>query len=133
MTVNDMPTNYWQAQTMLKGKDERTIANNTRLRRVEPRLVELAPGVSESIPGIAVVLHRTAIVIHWEDGMVTLNSGGWQTVTTKARMNASLPQGIGVCQRDHRWYVVIRRTPHWLEFEFEDGDMWDTNPENVVR
>jgi hypothetical protein len=32
-------------------------------------------------------LHKTVVVTCHRDGRVTLNSGGWRTVTTKARMN----------------------------------------------
>ena len=32
-------------------------------------------------------LHKTVVVTRHSDGRVTLNSGGWRTVTTKARMN----------------------------------------------
>lgn len=35
-------------------------------------------------------LHDTDIVVYWSDGTISLNSGGWQTVTTKDRMNRAL-------------------------------------------
>ena len=56
---------------------------------------------------MAVVLHGTTVV-SWDETTVTLNSGGWRTVTTKARMNqASNEYGLGytVWQDRGKWYV----------------------------
>ncbi len=58
--------------------------------------------------GIAVRYHETDVVTYhrvgWNDEeYVTLNSGGWRTVTTKARMNEYGP--VPIWQRDGLWYV----------------------------
>jgi hypothetical protein len=50
-------------------------------------------------------LHFTDIVIFRPDGSIVLDSGGWRTVTTKARMNDFLPYGIHVYQQDGFWYL----------------------------
>lgn len=39
---------------------------------------------------IAIVYHGTPVVTIEKDGMVTLNTGGWPTVTTKVRMEEAL-------------------------------------------
>lgn len=72
-------------------------------------------GNGEVFQGIAVRLHATEVVTHWEDDQVTLNSGGYRTVTTKARMNAYLPTRYSV--RSHRgvWKVHYR----------EDDGQWN--------
>ena len=41
-------------------------------------------------PTLSVILHKTCIVETAPDGRITLNSGGYQTVTTKARINEFL-------------------------------------------
>ena len=57
----------------------------------------------------AIRLHRTDIVI-WttiSSGLfsrVILNTNGWETVTTKARMNQYMPNGH-VYQHKYKWYV----------------------------
>lgn len=54
-----------------------------------------------------VTLHRTAIVTV-RAGVVTLNSDGWRTVTTKARMNEvsrAWNLGFTVYQDKHEWFV----------------------------
>ncbi len=56
---------------------------------------------------ISVVYHQTEVV-RVENGIITLNHGGWKTFTTKARMNqASRQFGLGyyVFQKDGAWFV----------------------------
>ena len=52
--------------------------------------------------GFGVRLHNTEVVIHYEDQIV-LDTGGWYSVTTKARMNEYTP--FHICQKDYDWYV----------------------------
>lgn len=84
--------NLTQALAKLNGRDSRKIANNTYLERIDADTV-------------GVRLHRTFVVTIREDS-VTLNSGGWHTVTTKARMNDYAP--CRVSQERGRWYVDYR-------------------------
>lgn len=76
----------------------RKVANNTYLER-------RADG------DIAVRLHATDVVTFHADGTATLDSGGWLTVTTKARMNDYLPGGIVLSSIKGRWYLVY--PGHW--------------------
>lgn len=103
---------YHNAQLELaRGRNgRRKIANNTYLYPVND--------------GIAVRLHATNVVVIHPDNTYTLNSGGWQTVTTKARLNEYSP--ARVCQRNGIWYVD--------GFPFVDGMKVDANgrPINAV-
>jgi hypothetical protein len=47
-------------------------------------------------------LHSTDIITFRKDGTIVANTGGWQTVTTKARLNEYLP--VGIYQRGGLWY-----------------------------
>ena len=49
--------------------------------------------------------------------VITLDSGGYQTVTTKDRMNRFLPLGYRVYQKDFDWYL---HTPEGTR-EYQDG------------
>jgi hypothetical protein len=89
-----------------KTRRARKLAHNTTL------LVNL-----EEVYDIGIQYHNTEIVTYYENGSVRLNSGGWQTSTTKARFNAFLPRKISVWQNLGAWYVT---TPNG-DFEFEDG------------
>ena len=51
----------------------------------------------------AVRFHRTLIVFIHRDGTYTINSGGWQTVTTKRRICRYSPARVS--QRKFVWYV----------------------------
>lgn len=100
-----LPRSYdyegWSA--VLRDKDVRKIGNNTWVERV----TELGTG---KINGVAIKLHHTDIVIFCTDGRILLNSGGYQSKTTKDRMNAALPQHYRVFQKDYAWYVRCART-----------------------
>ena len=68
-----------------------------------------------------VVLHRTAIAVYDHNTQaLKLNTGGWQTVTTKSRLNAILQgliAGASVFQRDFMWYLNYNNVTH----HFIDG------------
>ena len=49
-------------------------------------------------------LHDTDIIVFNNDGSITLNSGGWQTVTTKDRMNKFT--SLNIYQEKSIWYVI---------------------------
>lgn len=96
---------YHKLASFLGKKDARTIAHNTVVIRV-----------SES--QIGVILHHTRILTFDLVGNVTLNSGGYHTVTTKQRLNQFLrPHGWSVEQKKYEWYV---RGPQGEKEEFED-------------
>ena len=54
---------------------------------------------------IGIRLHNTQVIVFQTNGDVVLNSGGWHTVTTKARMNEFLPKPWRVAQRNYAWYL----------------------------
>lgn len=84
--------NYKEANALLSGrnKDSKKIDNNTYLIRLDNG-------------DIAVKLHNTNVVTYKPDGSVILDSGGWQTNTTKDRMNRYLPFGR-ISQSKKIWY-----------------------------
>jgi hypothetical protein len=61
-------------------------------------------------------LHQTDIVEIAASGSITLNSGGWRTVTTKERMNRFLPAGVQLWQECGIWYLsenCTQRAPYY--------------------
>lgn len=85
---------YAELDAKLTGRcsQSRKVANNTYLERRGN--------------DIAVRLHATDVVTFHADGTATLDSGGWLTVTTKARMNEYLPGGISLGSVKGRWYFM---------------------------
>ena len=80
---------YAEADAQLQGrcKDKRKVANNTWLiRRGDD---------------IALQLHATDVVTLHKDGTISLNSGGWRTVTTKDRIG----QYCRIGQSQGVWYM----------------------------
>lgn len=56
---------------------------------------------------IHVQYHDTDVVV-FDDETIILDTGGWETVTTKARMNQTANQydlGFHVYQKDFLWFV----------------------------
>jgi len=116
---------YTEADTVLTGrcKDRRKVANNTWLERRDDG-------------SIGVRLHDTDVVTYHPDESITLNTGGWFTVTTKDRMNTFSPFGISSVKGE--WQVALRNpdydssrydpdtNPYWgLTVPYRDHMRWD--------
>jgi len=61
-------------------------------------------------------LHDTDIITYKPNGDIVLNSNGWQTVTTKDRMNRFLNEG-NIYQSKSVWYLTINGD----EYVYQDG------------
>lgn len=71
-----------------------------------------------------VIYDKTPIVV-WDDKTITLRSDGWETVTTKRKMNQAANQfklGFGVRQQNFIWFVDL---PNGGLAVFEDGMTFD--------
>lgn len=77
--------------------------------------------------GITRVQYHDTIVVEWHqaDNKAVLRSGGWETVTTKNRINQAANQfglPFHVYQEDYVWYVVTGDPFDWDNPQpFEDG------------
>lgn len=100
---------YVEAQKVIatarKGARQKPLGNNTRLIQFHDCF--------------CVQLHNTYVVSYYPDGSVVLNSGGWRTKTTKARMNDHLPRWWFVYQERGVWY--LRKDMGLQEYIFVDG------------
>lgn len=99
--------NFEEANEKLGKRESRKLANNTYLIRHDAKT-------------IFVRLHATDIIFFHSDGTVTLDTGGWQTVTTKDRFNHFGPDGINIWSDRGEWKVSTN--PYW---------QGRTNPEMV--
>ena len=76
---------------------------------------------NESTNCSTIVLHRTAIAVYdHKNQALKLNSGGYQTVTTKSRLNAILQgliAGASVYQKQFEWFLNYNNQTH----DFMDG------------
>ena len=64
---------------------------------------------------VAIKLHSTYVVKIHPDNTYTLNSGGWQTATTKDRINQYSPKRVH--QRNFEWFVSV----NGKDYPFIDG------------
>ena len=62
---------------------------------------------------VTMLYHYTHVVVYTPDFM-SLDSGGWQTVTTKRRMNDAI--GDMLYQKDYIWYVVEKGTERRVKY-----------------
>ena len=69
--------------------------------------------------GYGIRLHNTEVVIHYKDRIV-LNSGGWYSNTTKARMNKYTP--FNICQKNFKWFVNDKPYQDNMIISVEDFD-----------
>ena len=102
----------------LAGTRKRKLANNTYL-------------VIRDDDGYGIRLHDTEVVIHYPDH-ITLDSGGWRTVTTKQRMNAFSP--ISVHQERGIWYANGETYQDGIAF-YSDGKVTGAgeDPKAMIR
>lgn len=106
---------YQTADRQLQGRNKlsRKVGNNTYLVR------------NSGVPGdsIHLKLHNTYIMTWYADGRIELNTGGWRTVTTKARINEHL-SGYSLSQDRGVWYLSqhLDAAPYWKTLGvFADG------------
>lgn len=81
---------------------------------------------------LRVILHQTEVVsFDRKTRQVTLNSGGWRTVTTKARMNQTAREyglGFSVRQSKGAWYVERTATGSGLtRFPYPERCAFEVN------
>lgn len=94
-----------EAVNMIKGKrnvKRRKVGNNTYAEILHDN-------------SVGIMLHSTYVVKIHEDNTYTLQTGGWQTVTTKDRINQYSP--VRVYQRNYEWFVKINNK----EYPFMEG------------
>jgi len=96
MHRNAIPTTYTETREALNDRDSRKIANNTTL-------VDLGDG------SIGLRLHSTCVVTFNADGSLVLATGGWQTVTTKDRINRVIrAHGWTLYAKAREWFLTHR-------------------------
>lgn len=107
-----MISSYADAAGYLGRKTDRPLSGrSTRLQR-------------RDADTIAVRYHQTDVVTYHATAPTVLDSGGWRTSTTKARINEYTPallyQGLGLWYLSGGWSTEGDRTERWRSL-FEDG------------
>ncbi len=78
---------------------------------------------------VAIRYHHTDVITTHQNGDITLDSGGWRTPITKARINAYLSHGWKVYQKDGVWYLKKAKKT----FRFLDGITIHSNDKVFIK
>ena len=89
-----LPQSYEQAARMLNGRNSRTLINNTVLK------------FSVDGESVRVEYHGNTIAQFRSNGEVMLTNAGYGTVSTRERLNAMAPAGVGFVQRNHAQMIA---------------------------
>lgn len=102
--------NYQKALNELNSKvrnrDTKKIANNTYLIRDNDQ--------------IHVQLHGTYVITFHSDGAVETHTGGWETVTTKDRINSYI-DNFSIFSLKGNWCIRDLRTN--IDYEYQSGEL----------
>lgn len=107
--------NYRDADSKLQGRcqQSRKLANNTYLQR--RNLYE------NGKDAIAVRLHDTDVLTLHPNGKITVSTGGWDTPTTRDRINSYLPKPWAVYGERG---ATILSNHRWIEVRRKNGSEW---------
>ena len=85
------------------------------------RLSSYKTTIANDGEGNTIITYQSTVIVKFNRDTVTLNSGGWDTVTTKRKMNQASHQfnlGYSVNQRDFKWFLTL---PSGNVVPFVDG------------
>ncbi len=117
--------NFTEArETLERGRnpERRKIYNNTTLERLED---------SDGNFYLGLRLHDTVIIKYYPERMI-LDSGGWRTVTTKARFSAYAPN-VGVSARQGEWFINGELFYDGIELDYDGNFLSDTISESDIK
>ena len=79
----------------------------------------------ETIDGVSYVRLHGNLIDEVDDNGIKLYDGGWQSNTTKSRINAILTEhgiaGEGVFQKDYQWFIRLYYGTEFFVTEFRSG------------
>ena len=79
----------------------------------------------ETVDGVSFVYLHNNLIAEVDDDSMKLYDGGWQSVTTKSRLNAILSEhgvtGEGVFQKNFEWFIRLWNGTEFFTTEFRSG------------
>ena len=103
-----LPRTYAQAEQMLGKRERRTLVNNTVIERGGGNRIN-------------VLYHGNLIAAFDPDGSRMLTNSGYGTVSTRERLNAMAPAGVGFVQRDYAQKVLVNQQDDPKDWRYLDG------------
>jgi len=78
-----------------------------------------------TVNGVSYVSLHGNLIAEVDDNGIKLYDGGWQSNTTKSRLNAILTEhgiaGEGVFQKDYQWFIRLYNGTEFFVTEFRSG------------
>ena len=79
----------------------------------------------ETIDGVSKVYLHGNLIAEVDDNGIKLYDGGWQSNTTKSRLNAILTEhgiaGEGIFQKNFEWFIRLYNGTEFFVTEFRSG------------
>ena len=79
----------------------------------------------ENIDGVSKVYLHGSLIAEVDDKGIKLYDGGYQSVTTKSRLNAILSEhgiaGEGIFQKQYQWFIRLYNGTEFFTTEFRNG------------
>ena len=79
----------------------------------------------ETVDGVSFVYLHNNLIAEVDDDSMKLYDGGWQSVTTKSRLNAILSEhgvtGESVFQKNFEWFIRLWNGTEFFTTEFRSG------------
>ena len=79
----------------------------------------------ENHDGVSYVYLHNNLIAEVDDRGIKLYDGGWQSNTTKSRLNAILTEhgiaGEGVFQKNYQWFIRLYNGTEFFVTEFRSG------------
>lgn len=90
--------NFRQAQVHFNDNinRSRTYRGSVKVVRLQNNTVLVPVNAPSGQYGYAIRFHDTDVVTFWPDGRVSVETGGWLTVTTLDRLQTYLPEGFAI-------------------------------------
>ena len=78
-----------------------------------------------NVDGVSKVYLHDNLIAEVGDNFIKLYDGGWQSVTTKSRINAIMTEhgiaGEGVFQKNYQWFIRLYNGTEFFVTEFRSG------------
>ena len=79
----------------------------------------------ETVDGVSFVYLHNNLIAEVDDDSMKLYDGGWQSNTTKSRLNAILSEhgvtGEGVFQKNFEWFIRLWNGTEFFTTDFRSG------------
>ena len=98
------------------------IIERSYFKKANTKVTVVVPKGADSKAEMRVYLHDNHIATYTHDGQLFVNHCGWETVTTKSRLNSLInfvadPTKNGIYQKNYKWFI----TRNGVDYQMPQG------------